>query len=67
MRGLSGGQKVKVVLGAAMWNNPHILVLDEPTNYLNRDLLGALAEAIKAFGGGVVMITHDREFYQALT
>ena len=28
MRGLSGGQKVKVVLGAAMWQNPHILVLD---------------------------------------
>lgn len=67
MRGLSGGQKVKVVLGAAMWNNPHILVLDEPTNYLDRDSLGALAEAIKAFGGGVVMITHNREFYQALT
>lgn len=67
MRGLSGGQKVKVVLGAAMWNNPHILVLDEPTNYLDRDSLGALAEAIKAYGGGVVMITHNREFYQALT
>mmetsp|Transcript_15299 Transcript_15299/g.26489 ORF Transcript_15299/g.26489 Transcript_15299/m.26489 type:complete len:1035 (+) Transcript_15299:185-3289(+) len=67
MRGLSGGQKVKVVLGAAMWNNPHILVLDEPTNYLDRDSLGALAEAIKAFGGGVVMITHNREFYTALT
>jgi elongation factor 3 len=42
-------------------------VLDEPTNYLDRDSLGALAEAIKAFGGGVVMITHNREFYQALT
>ncbi|KAJ9513668.1 hypothetical protein QJQ45_015420 [Haematococcus lacustris] len=67
MRGLSGGQKVKVVLGAAMWNNPHILVLDEPTNYLDRDSLGALAEAIKAYGGGVVMITHNREFYQHLT
>jgi elongation factor 3 len=39
MRGLSGGQKVKVVLGAAMWNNPHILVLDEPTNYLVRACL----------------------------
>jgi elongation factor 3 len=50
-----------------MWNNPHILVLDEPTNYLDRDSLGALAEAIKAFGGGVVMITHNREFYTALT
>ncbi len=34
MRGLSGGQKVKVVLAAAMWHNPHMLVLDEPTNYL---------------------------------
>ncbi|RHY05331.1 hypothetical protein DYB34_007216 [Aphanomyces astaci] len=62
MRGLSGGQKVKVVLGAAMWLNPHILVLDEPTNYLDRDSLGALATAIKEFGGGVVMISHNREF-----
>ncbi|KAF0718854.1 Aste57867_1452 [Aphanomyces stellatus] len=62
MRGLSGGQKVKVVLAAAMWLNPHILVLDEPTNYLDRDSLGALATAIKEFGGGVVMISHNREF-----
>merc|ERR1712051_211777 len=36
MRALSAGQKVKVVLGAAMWQNPHILVIDEPTNYLDR-------------------------------
>lgn len=62
IRGLSGGQKVKVVLAAAMWLNPHLLVLDEPTNYLDRDSLGALAEAIKEFGGGVVIISHNREF-----
>ena len=37
IRGLSGGQKVKLVLAAAMWNQPHLLVLDEPTNYLDRD------------------------------
>jgi hypothetical protein len=43
MRGLSGGQKVKVVLAACTWNQPHILVMDEPTNYLDRDSLGALA------------------------
>ncbi|DBA00742.1 TPA: hypothetical protein N0F65_001213 [Lagenidium giganteum] len=67
MRGLSGGQKVKVVLAAAMWLNPHILVLDEPTNYLDRDSLGALAAAIKEFEGGVVMITHHNEFSDALT
>jgi len=43
IRGLSGGQKVKVVIAGCMWNNPHILVMDEPTNYLDRDSLGALA------------------------
>ena len=66
IKGLSGGQKVKLVLAAAMWLMPHLLVLDEPTNYLDREALGALAEAIKNFGGGVIMITHNREFYGAL-
>merc|ERR1712167_47586 len=59
---LSGGQKVKVVIAAAMWQNPHILILDEPTNYLDRDGLGALTAAIKDFGGGVIIISHNREF-----
>jgi elongation factor 3 len=66
VRGLSGGQKVKVVLAAAMWEDPHILVLDEPTNYLDRDSLGALASAIKEYQGGVIMISHNREFTGAL-
>merc|ERR1719445_1846074 len=66
MSALSGGQKVKVVLAAAMWNQPHILILDEPTNYLDRDSLGALAGAIEGFDGGVVMITHNNEFCSKL-
>merc|ERR1712150_244702 len=66
MSALSGGQKVKVVLAAAMWNQPHILILDEPTNYLDRDSLGALAGAIEVHGGGVVMITHNNEFCSKL-
>jgi elongation factor 3 len=32
MRGLSGGQKVKIVLGAATWRRPHVICLDEPTS-----------------------------------
>ena len=48
-----------MVLAACMWLSPHILVLDEPTNYLDRDSLGALATAIKEYGGGVVMISHN--------
>merc|ERR1712070_282953 len=66
MAALSGGQKVKVVLAAAMWNQPHILILDEPTNYLDRESLGALAGAIEDFAGGVVMITHNNEFCSKL-
>ena len=64
--GLSGGQKVKVVLAGAMWNNPHLLVLDEPTNFLDRDSLGGLAVAIRDYKGGVVMISHSEEFVGAL-
>lgn len=64
---LSGGQKVKVVIAGAMWNNPHLLVLDEPTNFLDRDSMGGLAMAIRTFKGGVVMISHNEEFVGALS
>ena len=63
---LSGGQKVKVVLAAAMWDQPHILILDEPTNYLDRDSLGALADAIQSYEGGIIMITHNDAFCRQL-
>merc|ERR1712032_1683922 len=59
---LSGGMKVKVVLAACMWQNPHILILDEPTNYLDREGLGALVLAIKDYKGGVLIISHNKEF-----
>merc|ERR1711999_5263 len=51
---------------ASMWNQPHILILDEPTNYLDRESLGALAGAIEGYDGGVVMITHNNEFCSKL-
>merc|ERR1711968_259286 len=63
---LSGGQKVKVVLAASLWQNPHLVILDEPTNYLDRDGLGALTKAIEEFKGGVVIISHNREFCNAV-
>merc|ERR1712086_640631 len=66
MAALSGGQKVKVVIAAAMWNQPHIVILDEPTNYLDRDSLGALAGAIREFEGGVIMISHNSQFVDTL-
>lgn len=63
---LSGGQKVKLVLGAATWLQPHLIVLDEPTNYLDRESLAALAEALRAFGGGVLVISHAKSFIDAI-
>merc|ERR1711948_64167 len=58
----SGGMKVKIVLAASMWQNPHVLILDEPTNYLDREGLGALVLAIKDYKGGVLIISHNKEF-----
>jgi elongation factor 3 len=66
VRSLSGGQKVKVVLAASLWQNPHLVILDEPTNYLDRDALGALVKAIQEYKGGVVVISHNREFANAI-
>merc|ERR1712187_512206 len=59
---LSHGQKVKVVICASCWQNPHIIILDEPTNYLDRDGLGALVRGLEAYQGGVVIISHHTEF-----
>jgi elongation factor 3 len=67
IQALSGGQKVKVVLAASMWQNPHLVILDEPTNYLDRDGLGALTKAIEDYDGGVIIISHNREFANAVS
>jgi elongation factor 3 len=59
---LSHGQRVKVVICATCWMNPHVIILDEPTNYLDRDGLGALVRGLDAYQGGVVIISHNTEF-----
>merc|ERR1712232_1346015 len=57
----------KIVMGGSMWQNPHILILDEPTNYLDREGLGALVLAIKDYQGGVLIISHNKEFCDSVT
>merc|ERR1712216_316396 len=59
---LSHGQRVKVVICASCWQNPHIVILDEPTNYLYRDGLGALVRGLEGYQGGVVINSHNTEF-----
>jgi len=64
---LSNGEKVKVILAASMWQNPHILVLSDLMNYLDSISLGALIVAIKEFGGGVIVSSCNHEFADVCT
>ena len=66
MKNLSGGQKVRCVVAGSLWFCPHIIVLDEATNYLDGAALNALREAIENFEGGVLMISHNAGFLDGL-
>jgi elongation factor 3 len=61
---LSDGQKSLVTIAAAVYFNPHIIIIDEPTNYLSGQTLIAFANAMKAFDGGIIVVTHDLPFSQ---
>lgn len=56
---LSGGQKSRVAFACLSLQNPHILVLDEPSNHLDIEAMDALSEALQKFQGGVLMVSHD--------
>jgi len=57
---MSGGQKCRLCLAAAMYRTPHLLILDEPTNHLDLETTEALIEAIQNFQGGVLLVSHDQ-------
>ena len=59
MRTMSDGLKTRVVFCLMGLQNPHILLLDEPTNHLDMECIQSLADAIKAFPGGMVLVSHD--------
>ena len=60
VKSLSGGEKARLLMGLATFYAPNLIILDEPTNHLDIDSRAALAEAINAFPGAVIMVSHDR-------
>lgn len=63
---LSGGQKSRVAFACLSLQNPHILVLDEPSNHLDIEAMDALAVALNNFQGGILMVSHDVTMLQAV-
>ena len=59
---LSGGQRKRVALVAALVHPADVLVLDEPTNHLDSEMVAWLEERLRAFRGGLVMLTHASYF-----
>ena len=66
MRVLSGGENAKVRLCKLMLRPMNLLVLDEPTNHLDVDAKEALREAVRAYKGTVLLVSHEPEFYEGI-
>ena len=59
---LSGGQKTRLMLAAALVRNPDFLILDEPTNHLDIVMTQWLEAYLREFKGGLLVVSHDRAF-----
>lgn len=64
LKNLSGGQRAKVILAKLLLQNPEVLVLDEPTNFLDKEHVEWLSEYLTTFKGAFIIVSHDFEFLE---
>ncbi len=64
---LSGGQRKRVALASALVNPADLLILDEPTNHIDNEMVGWLEQYLCSYKGALLMVTHDRYFLDRVT
>jgi ABC transport system ATP-binding/permease protein len=67
VKDLSGGQKRRLQLLLILLNQPNVLILDEPTNDLDTDMLAALEDLLDSWPGTLIVVSHDRYFLERVT
>ncbi len=63
---LSGGEKGRMLFGKFMFQNPNIMLLDEPTNHMDMEFIESLNTALEHYTGTLIFVSHDREFVSSL-
>ena len=66
MEDLDGAQKVRVLLAQALFGNPHVLIMDEPTNDLDYETIAWLEQFLANYEHTVIVVSHDRHFLDAV-
>jgi ATPase subunit of ABC transporter with duplicated ATPase domains len=67
VRDLSGGQKRRLQLLLILLDQPNVLILDEPTNDLDTDMLAAMEDLLDSWSGTLLVVSHDRYFLERVT
>jgi len=63
---LSGGEKARLLFCLMSYDAPHIMLLDEPTNHLDIDARQALTQALNAYSGAVILVSHDAQLVESV-